>query len=423
MSEESKRKKITYDSGFRLADGYYNSYVLYNPETKKNERFKLLKPTKILEEAKKARRNTEIKMGIAQTRAQRRFEFLQKFNNQEALFEKFTQHRKKAAKRSWKEEISRLNCYVFPFFIGKMNLNHPALWFEYWQEFQDSLNFSIRSNTKAKNKLTVNTKDNIIRAANSFISFVEMTESGSPLKRLPEFKFEEKEQRGIESVYTDDEILAVHQEFLSLRMQKYADLWKLLSTTGMRVGEAIGLMHDDIAFNRTPAQEKWIFTALKDKTDMFGYILLKSQPFDVNHLVLNGEVKRSPLKKRKKIAPQYNRVIPLIDKDTALILQRLKKQVTTFGLLFEGCSYREFYKVFAQIREKLKLDKHKDIHSVRHTFATKFTKLCDGDPRLAEKVLGHSDPKMTARYNHLANEMETLANSSNDDEIKPLKIG
>lgn len=417
------KNKITYREGFRIVGDSYTSFLIYNPKTKKNERIAIDPTTTDFEKAKAFRRNLEIKYGILKIRAQKRFEFLQKFNNQEKLFEAFTEHRKKVAKRSWKDEISRLNCYVFPFFIGKLNLNHPSQWFEYWQEFQNSINFSIRNNTKNKNQLTTNSKDNVIRSANAFISYVELTEGGSPLKRLPEFKYEEKGQRGVEAVYSEDEILKVYNAFLKLKHDKYAALWLIIARTGMRVGEAIGLMFDDVVFNAVPTQEKWIFNALKDKTEMFGYILLKSQPFDSNHLIIKGEVKRAPLKKRKKIAPQYNRVIPLLDLETAKLLQKLKKEVTEYKLLFEGCSYRAFYKIFSLIRKDIKLDKNKDIHSLRHTFATKFTKLCDGDPRLAEKVLGHSDPKMTARYNHLANEMESSSLASNDDELKPLKLG
>lgn len=416
------RQKITYKDGFRLTDEHYSSFLIYNPVTKKNERIAIDPPTKDLDKVQSIRKNIQIKYGIAQIRAKKRFEFLQKFSDQEKLFESFKEHRQKVAKRSWKDEVSRMNCYVFPFFIGKMNLNHPSQWFEYWREFQQALNKPIRNNTKEKKQLSINSKDNIIRAANAFITFIELMENGSPLKRLPEFKYEEKGQRGVESVYTQDEIEIVYQEFLKAKQPKYAALWLILANTGMRVGEGIGIMFDDVIFNAVPTQEKWIFKALQDKTKMFGYILLKSQPLDSNHLIIDGKVKRIPLKKRKKISPEYNRVIPLIDLPTAKTLQELKKEVTQHNLLFEGCSYRVFYKLFTTIKNKLGLDKNKDIHSLRHTFATRFTKLCDGDPRLAEKVLGHSDPKMTQRYNHLANEMESSSLANNDEELKELKI-
>jgi integrase len=421
MSKKT-RQKISYSGGFRLTDGYYTSFIIYNPTLKKNERITIIPKTQDLETALAFRKNIEIKYGITQIRAKKRFEFLQKYNDQQKLFESYIEHRKKVAKRSWKDEASRLTCYVFPYFIGNLNLNHASQWFEYWREFQYSLKSCIRNNTKTPKELTVNSKDNIIRAANSFISYVELVENGSPLKKLPEFKYEEKGQRGIESVYTSEEIDLVYREFIELNETKYADLWLILSKTGMRVGEGIGLMFEDVVFNSVPTQEKWIFKALQGKTEMYGYILLKSQPLDVNKLIIKGTVKRAPLKKRKKISPEYNRVIPLIDLNTAKTLQKLKNEVSSYNLLFEGCSYRVFYKLFVNIKKKLRLDKNRDIHSLRHTFATQFTKLCDGDPRLAEKVLGHSDPKMTIRYNHLANEMESSSLAENDADVQPLKI-
>ncbi len=420
MPRVRNKKEFTYSNGFRLTDGLFSSFLLYNPNTKKNERFSINPPVHDLKDALSARKQAELRLGIAQAKAKKRFEFLQKFSDQEKLFESYAKHRQKVAKKSWKEDVSRMKCYVFPFFIGQLNLNHPSLWFEHWQEFQNSLGKPIRRNTKTK-ELSVNSKDNIIRAANSFIAFCELSEGGTPIKRLPEFKFEEKGRRGAESVYTDSEIAKVVKEFIEKGFEKYAHLFRILSNTGLRVSEGIGLMTVDVIIGSTPAQEKWIFNALKDKTDLFGYILLKSQPADPNNLIINGEVRRAPLKKRKRIAPENNRVIPLIDLETTKLLKQLKTQSNEIGLLFEGCTYREFYKLFTEIKAKLKLKKERDLHSLRHTFATRFTKLCDGDPRIAEKVLGHSDPKMTQRYNHLANELDSLS-QTDSDEIKPIKI-
>lgn len=416
-----KKKQFSYDSGFRLTDGFYSSFLLYNPITKKNERFSINPAVHSKKEAQAERKKIELQLGIAQVRAKKRFEFLQKFNDQAKLFESYEKWRQKSAKNSWKEDVSRMRCYVFPYFIGQLNLSHPSLWFEHWQSFQDHLGTPIRKNTKGK-ELTVNSKDNIIRTANSFISFVEMSEGGSPIKRLPEFKFEDKGRRGVESVYSQTEIDKVILEFNKLGFEQYGFLFFILSLTGMRVSEGIGLLAQDIVIGQTPTQEKWIFNALKDKTELFGFILLKSQPFDANHLVINGEAKRAPLKKRKRIAPEFNRVIPLIDMELTKTLSKLKKQAGPTGLLFEGCSYRVFYKLFTNIRKTVKLSKEKDIHSLRHTFATRFAKLCDGDPRIVEKVLGHSDPKMTVRYNHLASELDSL-DIQDSDEIKPLKLG
>lgn len=424
MPKVKLQKEIIHRDGFRLVDGLYTSFVLYNPNSKKNQRITINPATPDLNAAIKFKNKIELNLGIVQARAKKRFEFLQKFNDQSALFDSYIKWRQKTAKNSWSEDVSRMRCYVFPYFIGILSLNHPALWYEHWQSFQDSLGEPIRNNTKTKT-LSVNSKDNIIRAANSFITYVETTEGGSPIKRLPEFKFEEKGRRGAESVYKIDELKAVYEEFEKIN-PKYAALFLILANTGMRVSEAIGLLSTDININQIPQQEKWIFNSLKDKTDIFGFILLKSQPVDSNNLVIGGEVKRAPLKKRKRIAPEFNRVIPLIDLETTKKLALLQKEASLHDLLFEGCTYRIFYKLFTEIKTKLKLPKQRDIHSLRHTFATNFARLCDGDPRIIEKVLGHSDRKMTERYNHLAAELDSLANNKNNvidlNKIKPMKI-
>ncbi len=410
------RAEIKYENRFRITNGFYTSVMLYNPITKKNTRYPINPPAATLLQAEKFKRQLELQLGILQVKAKKRFEFLQKFNHQEKLFEAYIKHRQKVAKKSWTEDVSRMKCYVFPFFIGKLNLNHPSQWYDHWQEFQDSLKVPLRKNTKGK-ELAVNSKDNIIRVANTFISYVELMENGAPIKRIPNFKYEEQGQRGVESVYADKEIKKVIEAFILHNLTDYALLFLLMSKTGLRVGEAIGLMNGDVIIGSIPNQEKWIFNALKDRTPIYGYILLKSQPEDINSKT--NMIKRSPLKSRKKIAPEYNRVIPLIDLELTKKLNDLKH--TSNQLLFQNCTYRELYKYFVRIKLDLKLPRERDIHSLRHTFATRFSLLCDGDPRIAEKVLGHSDRKMTQRYNHLSQELESsLKAHSTLSEIQAL---
>ncbi len=324
---KGKERTIEYKDGFRIVDGKYSSFLLYNPVSQKNQRFAIDPAVNSLDKAEKLKRAEELKLGIAQTRAKKRFEFLEKFHDQDKLFQAFILYRKKAASKSWTEEASRLRCYVFPYFIGQLSLNHPSQWYEYWQTFHDFLENAkpIRKNTKGK-KLSANTRDLIVRAANAFIAFVDLKENGGPIKRLPEIKFEEKAPRGTEAVYLESEVSAVIEKFEKLDLSHYAELTYILSKTGMRVSEGLGLISTDVILGEVPLQEKWIFNALKDKTKFYGYILLKSQPFDSNHMVIDGVAKRAPLKKKKKIAPENNRVIPIMDKKLAEILKSRKAQ-------------------------------------------------------------------------------------------------
>lgn len=419
------KSEIKYENRFRISNGFYKSVMLYNPITKKNTRYAINPAVASKKDAEKIKRQLELQLGILQAKSKKRFEFLQKFNNQEKLFEAFKEYRAKNNPRSFNQDVSWMKNYVFPFFIGKLNLNHPSMWFEHWQEFHEEIKIPIRRNTKGR-ELSTNSKDNIVRAANAFICFVEQKEMGSPIKRIPQFKNEEKGARGIESLYTESEINSVVREFRSRGHVVYGDLFYIISNTGQRVGEAMGLFDLDVIIGVVPKQEKWIFYTLKDKTEIFGYILLKSQPFNLNHMIIDGVAKRYPLKGRKKIAAEYNRIIPIISLETAKLFQKYKRSVRASGLLFEGCGYSEFYSIFNEIKAGLNLPRERDFHSLRHTFATRFVRLCDGDPRIAEKVLGHSDAKLTQRYNHLAEELEALNQhrslSSIEFEIEPIKI-
>jgi integrase len=253
----------------------------------------------------------------------------------------------------------------------------------------------------------VNTKNNVVKSANSFIAFVDSKESGAPIKRLPEFKFEEIGRRGVESIYSENDIKKLTEEL----EQPASDLFYTLAHTGMRVGEAIGLQNSDVILGEIPDQGRWIFKQLQDnKCSLYGYILLKSQPKDSN----NPTGERVPLKGRKTIAPEYNRIIPIIDETLAeMLLERVK---TGNELIFEGYSYQHFYLSLK------KLAPRRDVHSLRHTFTTRFVRLCDGDPRAVEKVLGHSKSKVTEIYNHLAQELESKSKSSVPDKIKKIKI-
>jgi hypothetical protein len=107
MSKRPK-KEISYSEGFRLADGLYKSFLIYNPKTKKNQRIEIKPPTADLKKAESVRRATELKYDVIKIRAEKRFKFLQEYNDQEKLFNAFVDYRKKAAKRSWSEEVSRV---------------------------------------------------------------------------------------------------------------------------------------------------------------------------------------------------------------------------------------------------------------------------------------------------------------------------
>jgi len=182
-----------------------------------------------------------------------------------------------------------------------------------------------------------------------------------------------------------------------------------------RIGEALSLRKSDVIIGSVPQGEKWIFRALQDSNiEFFGYNLLKSQLADLDDL----KSKREALKGRKSIKPENNRIIPIINKQLAEEL--LKSSQGNDELIF-NIQYSIVYSALIEARKKLNWSQTKDLHSLRHTFTTKFVRMCGGDPRIVEKVLGHSKPRVTQIYNHLADELEASV-SNLPSEVKPLKI-
>lgn len=401
--------KDKYQDGIRISkDGKPLSFVIYNTNLKKNKRIHFPKYITILEQAQEYRKNELIKAGTSKARAQKRHEFLNKYFDQDTLFSAYSKERSRSAPRSYQMDISRLKNYVLPFFVGQKNCNHPSQWFSYWKEFQEHLK---NDGIKVK-KMAINSVNNVIKSANSYIAFVELEESGEPIKRIPELKYDEKGARGKEAVYSDEECEKLEEAFGEYNLGL---LIKLLRYTGMRIGEALSLRKTDVIIGSIPQGEKWIFRALQDSNvEFFGYILLKSQLEDLDNL----KSKRVALKGRKSIKPENNRVIPLINKELSEAL--LKLSMNNEELLF-NVEYRIVYTALLEARKKLNWNQTKDLHSLRHTFTTRFVRMCGGDPRIVEKVLGHSKPKITQNYNHLADELEA-SNVNVPSEVKPLKI-
>ena len=124
------------------------------------------------------------------------------------------------------------------------------------------------------------------------------------------------------------------------------------------------------------------------------------------------------LKGRREISPLFNRYIPLIDEQittdiVALIESKVRAEIAGPDNLIFGFKKMEFYMALSGILKAMNL-KDKDVHSCRHTFATWLTRMCGGDRRVSEDVLGHSSSDVNKRYVHLAEELE-----ANRSKVKP----
>ena len=92
-----------------------------------------------------------------------------------------------------------------------------------------------------------------------------------------------------------------------------------------------------------------------------------------------------------KTKGKRNRTVPV----APWLLAMLPKRT---GRLFENC-YAEFEKAIR--RAGIKLPAGQSTHVLRHTFASHFM-MNGGNILVLQRILGHTDIKMTMRYSHFA---------------------
>lgn len=396
------------------AEGRVLSFIYFDRTEKRNKRigFKEGWPSNIydLEEAKKEKQRFIGKIDGAFTAAAKRLETINKFGDPQQRMEAYAAWVEVRSPNTASYYMSNLKNYVFPYFYGELSEPNFENWRRNYLEFTKWLLES--KPVKISSSLSRNTINNIINSLNSFLSFLEEKEALGPFVRCKKVSVGKKEKRGLDEIYTDEEVGRLVKAVREVK-PIYGTLVLLLAQSGMRVNEALGLHFQSISFGKIAPQKKFIFSRMQQAGyDIYGYILLTDQPALDGLFDSKGHVPRKPLKGRKEIAPQYNRYIPLISEGLATELSELanlrekgkpKGQAVEDTLLF-GFSYSEFYRDFLKIRANLRLNK--DIHSLRHSFATSLARRCGGDTSIAVNVLGHSRAEITERYVHLAEELE-----------------
>lgn len=166
-------------------------------------------------------------------------------------------------------------------------------------------------------------------------------------------------KKDIVRFFSDREIKTILDE----AHQPYHDIFKIFIFTGMRLSELRFLRRDDIDFKK----------------------------------------KRIYIRKRDDFAPKSSeRTIPIHPNIEAT----LKENSAKTGLLFtqrDGESpvdHRLWLRWLQRILKKKRIP-HGDIHTFRHTFASKLV-MSGVDLRTVQRLLGHSDIKTTMIYSHLA---------------------
>lgn len=422
------------DMGFRKAkDGRITGFVYYDKSKQKNVRIGAESgwPDNVYadHDAKSERSRILGRIDASLLDAKKRLDWINKYQKFDQLFEEFETWVKKRAPNSWQSSMSNLKNYTMFWFLQQRSLSNPELWPRHFNDFTEWL-LSERPLKISKGKLSKNTVNNIIKATNSFLRFLEKQHFLGPFIQLEEVRVGKSERRGLESIFSEEDQNLVEQRLGQID-PRFGVIFRLLCKSGMRVNEALGLHIGSLVFKRIPEEEAALFRRFQDaRIPYFGFILLKDQPSLDSIFDSQGKVPRKSLKGRREIAPQFNRCIPIIDRDLALAMKELKasargsaKQSPEDQLLF-GVTYRQFYTAFYRVRAELKL-RSKNIHSARHTFSTWITRKMGGDRTVSEKVLGHSSADVNKRYQHLAQELEVKLQSAieeDDCEITQLKV-
>lgn len=421
------------EKGFRKAiDGRYLGFVFYNPKAKKNVRISSSDgwPDNVysLEAALKEKSRILAKIDVNLTLAKQRIDWINKYQKFDKLYEEYEKWIQRRAMNSWKTTCSHIRNHVFHWYLDVQSNNNPEMWPRYFNDFKDWL-LKEEPLKVSKGKLSKNSINNIIKALNSFLSFLEKEHHLGPFVRCECVKVGKNERRGLEAIYSDEEIKIITRR-LSEVDHKYGVFFNLLCKTGMRSNEALGLHIKSFVINKIPLEKKALFKRISESgIDLFGFILLRDQP-QLEYLYdKSGAVPRKPLKGRSEVSPMYNRYIPLINKELTQNLVELRELAKKEDrpndedkLLF-GFPYQHFYRVFYKLIRDLKI-KDKDVHSARHTFATWLTRKVEGDRSVSEDVLGHSSSEVNKRYVHLAEELEANFNIEQEEttEIKAIKF-
>lgn len=173
----------------------------------------------------------------------------------------------------------------------------------------------------------------------------------------------------------------------------------LILFTGLRLGEATGLMWKDIDFKKKTLKVQRALEYVKNRDWVEG---------EKKYILVEGTTK----------SRSSERTIPL--NQTAInALLELQKLNGEFEYVFSHgsglpCNPRNLNRTHKCILERAGID-HLGIHALRHTFATQlFAK--DVDVKVISKLLGHSDVSVTYNiYIHLMQEELPAATTSLDD--------
>ncbi len=289
----------------------------------------------------------------------------------------------KQAPRSAQQELSILFNFVLPYYVVDQQLIEPKEWYKKHKRFKAWLLADAK--TAEGENIAVSTAGKAINSLNKFSEWLVehdylASDDYHPLKAFPAKMLARK---GVDDLIDEEEFELIYNELRRDPNTLWADMFKVQSETGMRANEVVGLMFPAVSAKKTDD----ITAAFTEaRMQVYGTILLDSQPAQAHIKRINNEIPRAPLKWRPEISFACSRTIPVVDKEAWNILARrfqaqkelfLKKE---YGhkkenyLIFDGAQRLKYMNKISDAYKAIGLTP-KGSHSLRHTRSTEWVRL------------------------------------------------
>lgn len=387
-------------------------FMYYDAVHKKNVRLRVGEiPSNILTDAD-ADNFCKIKEGeidSARLRIERRLAWKSRYYNFDSLLDTFKSVRLMESPNNWQNDIYYLEQYVFDFFLNHNSYSNINDWYLHYEDFKNWLNTT--KTARGNNHLAYSTKNQIIKSMNAFLKILKRRNLIERHEQCFQFARHLEKTKDVEAVISESDKDIIFATLLETSKVS-AYFFKVLTDTGLRINEGLGLSLDDLVQGQV--NNKSLNKQLeKEGIEYFGYLNLQSQPKSRMELRgVDGIVARKPLKGKKTISSQNSRTIPIFRKETFNMLaelwitQKANFDKKLYGsdpknyLLFDGLNKNIFGNHLREACQRNKIRPYTP-HCCRHTFATEFTGMVMGNIFLCSLVLGHADTSTTRKYIHL----------------------
>jgi len=337
----------------------------------------------------------------------------------------------KAAPFSVKNNLHYLKYYVLHYFLRVKECKELGTWHLYYEDFKAWLEDSAFLLKKPDQIIAYASKNHAIRALNTFMRHMHKKRFIPILHICPQFPSHLLKEKSVDEIVPPNEMERICKAFLGKGDKELAVFYRLLFFTGLRFNEARGLALENV-FPGEIENETLQRRLVDNKITYFGYLVVHSQPFDrYGPRDEAGNVKRKPLKGRRKIDEKSSRVVPITDKLLwkqlveihNRLLPEFKKKV--FGdnlanyLFFNEINQNSLTKL-ARVCSTLNVP-YRSWHALRHTRATYLIGET-GDVVLARLWLGHKKQEVLEKYVHVYQAIVRSAKKVKDKELSPILL-